>query len=78
MSKLHRLDLKTIPEFLRTPACGFHAGMACEICGQPMAHLCEAVLTHGVHVAVDGEGKNVTAITLIRQCIEPHHFACHK
>jgi len=75
VDKLKRLDLKTIPEFLRTPACGYAQGMLCEICDQPMAHLCEGLLTHGVHVVAHAtEGQ---AVTLIRQCIMPHHLACH-
>jgi len=74
---LTRLDLKVIPEFVRSPACGFVPGMRCEVCEQPMSHMCEGVITLGRNVSKDYYGAPVTAFTVIQQCVRPHHFSCH-
>jgi hypothetical protein len=75
--RLKRLDLKQLPEFTRSPACGFVPGMVCEVCGQPMAHMCEGLISLGHNVASDFYRRPVTAFAVIQQCVRPHHLSCH-
>jgi hypothetical protein len=74
---LKRLDLKRLPEFTRSAACGFVPGMVCEVCGQPMAHMCEGLISLGHNVALDFYQRPVTSFAVIQQCVRPHHLSCH-